>query len=65
MASITSYQNVLIHVLDVNDNAPFFVQTEYFGHISEAAAVGTYIHRNDSQSRYDRNQNIFTAFKQK
>ncbi|KAL9905398.1 fat-like cadherin-related tumor suppressor homolog isoform X2 [Glossina fuscipes] len=50
MASITSYQNVLIHVLDVNDNAPFFVQTEYFGHISEAAAVGTYIHRNDSQS---------------
>lgn len=52
MASACSYQYVIVHILDLNDNAPFFVQTEYYGQISEGSGPGTYVSVNNSLSRY-------------
>ncbi|XP_073842383.1 FAT atypical cadherin kugelei isoform X2 [Musca autumnalis] len=48
MASASSYQNIVIHVLDVNDNSPYFIQTEYYGQISEASEPGSFVGNNDS-----------------
>lgn len=51
MASVSSYQNIVMHILDVNDNHPYFLQTDYYGHISEAASPGSYVNINDTQNR--------------
>lgn len=51
MASIKSVHNIIVHILDVNDNVPYFQQTQYYGRISESAKVGTYIYKTDS-TRY-------------
>ncbi|XP_061389779.1 fat-like cadherin-related tumor suppressor homolog [Musca vetustissima] len=48
MASASSYQNIIIHVLDVNDNPPYFVETAYYGQISEASEPGSYVSSNNS-----------------
>ncbi|XP_058985182.1 fat-like cadherin-related tumor suppressor homolog isoform X2 [Musca domestica] len=48
MASVSSYHNIIIHVLDVNDNPPYFTQIEYFGQISEASEPGSYVNSNNS-----------------
>ncbi|XP_065362033.1 fat-like cadherin-related tumor suppressor homolog [Calliphora vicina] len=50
MASASSIHNVIIHILDVNDNTPIFIETDYYGQISEASEPGTYVNCNDSQS---------------
>lgn len=52
MASVSSSHNIIVHILDVNDNHPIFMQTDYYGHISEASEPGTYVYCNDSQNRY-------------
>lgn len=49
MASASAVQNVKIHILDVNDNAPFFVNTNYYGEISEASDPGTFVSSNSSK----------------
>lgn len=51
MASVSSYHNIIIHVLDVNDNPPYFTQIEYFGQISEASEPGSYVNSNNSINR--------------
>lgn len=51
MASASSSHNIIIHILDVNDNAPIFLETKYYGIISEASESGTYVNSNDSLNR--------------
>ncbi|XP_032575014.1 fat-like cadherin-related tumor suppressor homolog isoform X2 [Drosophila sechellia] len=43
MAAESSCQNIIIHILDANDNIPYFVQNEYVGALSESAAIGSYV----------------------
>ncbi|XP_015050872.2 fat-like cadherin-related tumor suppressor homolog isoform X1 [Drosophila yakuba] len=43
MAAESSCQNIIIHILDANDNIPYFVQNEYVGELSESAAIGSYV----------------------
>ncbi|XP_039488125.1 fat-like cadherin-related tumor suppressor homolog isoform X2 [Drosophila santomea] len=43
MAAESSSQNIIIHILDANDNIPYFVQNEYVGELSESAAIGSYV----------------------
>ena len=49
MASASAVQNVKVHILDVNDNAPFFVNVNYYGEISEASDPGTFVSSNSSK----------------
>lgn len=51
MASQSSCQNVIIHVLDMNDNIPKFLQSEYIGSVSESAALGSYVHIFDDKKK--------------
>lgn len=51
MASASSYQNIIIHMLDVNDNPPFFIETDYYGQIYESSQPGSYVSSNDSLNR--------------
>ncbi|KNC25725.1 putative Fat-like cadherin-related tumor suppressor [Lucilia cuprina] len=50
MASASSIHNAIVHILDVNDNIPIFIQTDYYGKISESSEPGTYVYCNDSQN---------------
>jgi len=43
MAAESSCQNIIIHILDANDNIPYFVQNEYVGALPESAAIGSYV----------------------
>ncbi|XP_017121894.1 fat-like cadherin-related tumor suppressor homolog isoform X1 [Drosophila elegans] len=43
MAAESSCQNIIIHILDANDNIPYFVQNEYVGALSESTAIGSYV----------------------
>ncbi|EDV52449.2 uncharacterized protein Dere_GG16079 [Drosophila erecta] len=43
MAAESSCQNIIIHILDANDNIPYFVQNEYVGALSESASIGSYV----------------------
>ena len=43
MASASARQTVVIHILDLNDNAPFFLQNKYHGQILESSDVQTII----------------------
>lgn len=52
MASASSYQNLLVHVLDMNDNIPKFIDNEYIGTISESAKLGSYVHKINDSKRY-------------
>ncbi|XP_017344240.1 protocadherin gamma-C5 isoform X32 [Ictalurus punctatus] len=38
---LTSQQEILVNVLDVNDNAPVFTQTSYVAHVKENSAAGS------------------------
>uniref|UniRef100_A0A0A1WPP1 Fat-like cadherin-related tumor suppressor homolog n=1 Tax=Zeugodacus cucurbitae TaxID=28588 RepID=A0A0A1WPP1_ZEUCU len=52
MASATSTHNIIIHILDINDNEPFFEKTAYNGTISEIATIGSFVfQKNDPQKR--------------
>ncbi|KAF5307382.1 hypothetical protein FQR65_LT07099 [Abscondita terminalis] len=48
MASAITHCNVVVHILDKNDNAPQFLQANYSGVISEAAAINSLILTNTS-----------------
>lgn len=48
MAGSSAHCYVIIHVLDQNDNAPIFIQSNYVGYISEAAQFGALVLTNDS-----------------
>ncbi|XP_068148588.1 LOW QUALITY PROTEIN: fat-like cadherin-related tumor suppressor homolog [Drosophila tropicalis] len=53
MASGSSSQNIIVHVLDVNDNIPRFLQSEYVGTVSESATVGSRVQRmHDSKNSH-------------
>jgi len=53
MAAESSCQNIIIHILDANDNIPYFVQNEYVGALSESAAIGSYVLKvHDSSKEY-------------
>lgn len=53
MAAESACQNVIIHILDDNDNIPYFVQNEYVGALSESAEVGSYVLKvHDSTKEY-------------
>ena len=43
IAGVISTASVIIHVVDVNDNRPVFSTLSYFGNVSEASPVGSYI----------------------
>jgi protocadherin Fat 1/2/3 len=43
MAAMEALCNVIIQILDVNDNHPFFESTIYRGEISEAASIGSLV----------------------
>lgn len=43
MAGVWSTTQVLVHIVDVNDNQPMFVQEEYSGNVSEASAAGSVV----------------------
>lgn len=51
MASAVAIHNIIIHILDVNDNAPTFLETDYYGELSESSEPGTYVNNNRSTSR--------------
>uniref|UniRef100_A0A6P7FFE6 Fat-like cadherin-related tumor suppressor homolog isoform X1 n=1 Tax=Diabrotica virgifera virgifera TaxID=50390 RepID=A0A6P7FFE6_DIAVI len=48
MASISATCNIVIHILDRNDNVPEFLQSHYYGIISEAAPIKSLILTNKS-----------------
>lgn len=43
MASASAMCSAIIHVLDRNDNAPYFMQQLYMGEISESAPIASLI----------------------
>jgi len=43
IAGVVSTASVIVHVVDVNDNRPVFLTALYFGNVSEASPVGSYI----------------------
>lgn len=43
MASVSAVCSAIIHVLDRNDNAPYFTQQLYKGEISESAPIASLI----------------------
>lgn len=43
MASVSATSSAIIHVLDCNDNAPYFTQQLYKGEISESAPISSLI----------------------
>lgn len=43
MASVSATSSAIIHVLDKNDNAPYFTQQLYKGEISESAPIASLI----------------------
>ncbi|XP_037960460.1 fat-like cadherin-related tumor suppressor homolog [Teleopsis dalmanni] len=43
MASFTATQYVVVHILDQNDNIPYFLETRYEGEISESAKIGSLV----------------------
>jgi len=43
IAGVVSIASVIVHVSDVNDNRPVFSRVLYFGNVSEASPVGSYI----------------------
>jgi len=43
IAGVVSVASVIVHVVDVNDNRPVFTTLSYFGNVSEASPVGSYI----------------------
>ncbi|EDW19762.2 fat-like cadherin-related tumor suppressor homolog isoform X3 [Drosophila mojavensis] len=61
MASQSSCQNVIIHVLDMNDNIPKFLQSEYIGSVSESAALGSYVHIIDDKKKRHLKLNVSDA----
>ncbi|XP_056644010.1 fat-like cadherin-related tumor suppressor homolog isoform X1 [Diorhabda sublineata] len=48
MASISATCSIIIHILDKNDNIPEFLQSNYFGIISESAPIQSLILTNKS-----------------
>ncbi|XP_064544890.1 fat-like cadherin-related tumor suppressor homolog isoform X2 [Drosophila montana] len=61
MASQSSHQNLIIHVLDANDNVPKFLQSEYIGRVSEAAGLGSYVQIIDDKKKSHLTLNVFDA----
>jgi len=61
MAAESSCQNIIVHVLDVNDNSPQFLQNDYTGTVSESASLGSYVQMiDDSKKRYEAGlKNVF------
>lgn len=54
MASESSCQIIIVHVLDANDNIPKFLEGEYIGTISESATLGSYVQMiDDNKKRYE------------
>ncbi|KAL7731596.1 hypothetical protein ACLKA6_017535 [Drosophila palustris] len=51
MASESSCQNIIVHVLDTNDNPPKFLENEYIGTISESANLGSYVQMVDDNKK--------------
>ena len=52
MASATSTHSIIIHILDSNDNEPYFDKNAYNGTISEVAKIGSFVfQRKDPQKR--------------
>lgn len=49
MASASAIQNVKVHILDVNDNPPYFIDTNYYGEMSEASDPGTFVSSNSTK----------------
>lgn len=43
IAGVISVAMIIVHVVDVNDNRPVFTISSYFGNVSEASPVGSYI----------------------
>lgn len=43
MASVSATSSAIIHILDRNDNAPYFTQQLYKGEISESAPIASLI----------------------
>lgn len=44
LASVSARTFVVIHILDQNDNVPYFLQKNYVGEISEAAEIGSLVY---------------------
>jgi len=43
IAGVVSVASVIVHVIDMNDNRPVFTTALYFGNVSEASPVGSYV----------------------
>jgi len=43
IAGVVSMASIIVHVIDTNDNRPVFTTLSYFGSVSEASPVGSYI----------------------
>ena len=58
----SSYADVLIHVININDEPPMFLQTSYFFSIPEDSASGSYVGRVDSISIDTAASNVTSYF---
>ncbi|XP_060526655.1 fat-like cadherin-related tumor suppressor homolog isoform X2 [Cylas formicarius] len=49
MASVSATCNVIIHILDKNDNVPQFLQSHYYGLVSESVPINSLVLTNASE----------------
>ncbi|XP_034484268.1 fat-like cadherin-related tumor suppressor homolog [Drosophila innubila] len=59
MASESSCQNIIVHILDANDNIPKFLEVEYIGTISESASLGSYVQKIDDNKKRHLALNVY------
>lgn len=52
---------VVVHILDQNDNVPYFLQKSYVGEISEAAEIGSLVY--ESKNLTEETANIINGLK--
>lgn len=61
LASVSARTFVVVHILDQNDNVPYFLQKSYVGEISEAAEIGSLVY--EAKNLTEETSNIINGLK--